>query len=142
MTTLIKLRASLHGALDRIGYRNSHACPDTTSNVDPTLHELFVSHEGLSHFDKRRKVAIKAAIDVAGQSEVDDVEPGTEQAILEGEHYSLVIKKNNPAERIDRAKIGTALRKLGFSMQQADKFMLDITTETKPATSVRAVPKV
>jgi len=96
----------------------------------------------LSHFDKRRKVAIKAAIDVAGQSEVDDVEPGTEQAILEGEHYSLVIKKNNPAERIDRAKIGTALRKLGFSMQQADKFMLDITTETKPATSVRAVPKV
>jgi len=142
VTTLAKMRSSLHSALERIGYRNSHVCPESKSNVDPTLHELFVSHEGLSHFDKRRKVAIKSAVEVAGQSEVDGVEPGTEQTVLDGECYSLVIKKNNPAERVDRAKIATALRKHGFSEDQATKFMLDIIVETKPATSVRAVPKV
>lgn len=142
MTSLTQMRSSLHAALDRIGYRNSHVCPPSKSNVDPTLHELFVSHEMYSKGDKRRKAAIIAAIEVAGQSEVDDVAPGTEQSILDGEHYTLVIKKNNPAQRIDRAKISTALRKRGFSEDEATKFILDITIETKPATSVRAVPKV
>jgi len=105
------------------------------------LHELFVAHEGWSHFDKRRKAAIQMSIDAAGQDEADGVLPGTEQSILDGTHYSLVVKKNNPAERIDKAKIGTSLRKLGFDEAAVLQFMKEITITTKPATSVRAVPK-
>ncbi len=141
MSTIAKMRSSLHSALERIGYRNSHICPESKSNVDPLLHELFVSHEGLSHFDKRRKVAISAAIKAAGQGAADAVAPGTEQAILDGVSYSLVIKKNNPAERIDRTKINNALHKRGFTEAEVLKFMADVSVSTKPATSVRAVPK-
>ncbi len=141
MLSTAQVRSAIHAALDRVGHRNSHACPGGKGNIDPYLHELFVAHEGWSHFDKRRKLAIKASIDVAGQDEADKVAPGTEQSVLEGEYYSLVIKKNNPAVRIDKAKIGTALRKLGFDEGQVVQFMTDISTETKPATSVRAVPK-
>ncbi len=142
MTTLNQVRSSLHSALERIGHRNSHTCPVSKSNVDPVLHELFVSHEGLSHFDKRRKLAIAEAKLVAGQSEIDAVVPGTEQSVIDGEHYSLVIKRDQPAKRIDRAKISTELRKLGFSEDKATAFMLAIVSESKPATSIRAVPKL
>lgn len=141
MTSIAKLRSAIHTALDRIGHRNSHACPPDGTNADPTLHELYVAHEGWSHFDKRRKAAIKACSVMAGEGEVDDVAPGTEQSILDATHYSLVVKKNNPAERIDKAKIGTELRKLGFDEAAVVKFMAAISAETKAATSVRAVPK-
>ena len=135
------VRASLHRALDKIGLRNSHACPVGGSNTDPLMHELYASHEGWSHFDKRRKAAIKSCLDVA-TTNADDVAPGTEQSVLDGTYYSLVIKKNNPSERIDKAKIGTALRKRGFDEGAVLIFMAEITNETKAATSVRAVPKV
>ena len=141
MTDPVGVRGSLHRALNKIGHRNAHACPPGGSNTDPLMHELFVAHEGWSHFAKRRQVATKMALDTATTS-LDDVEPGTEQSVLEGTHYSLVVKKNNPAERIDKAKIGTELRKLGFDEAAVIKFMAAITNTTKPATSVRAVPKV
>ncbi len=142
MSSLTKMRSSLHSALDRIGYRNSHACPPSKNNADSTMHELFVAHEMYSTGDKRRKAAIQAAIEVASQTAVDAVEPGTEQTILDGDLYSLVAKKNNPSQRIDRAKIGTELRKLGFSEDKTTTFMLAITVATKAALSIRAVPKL
>lgn len=141
MPSIAQIRSAIHAALDRVGTRNSHACPANGTNADPALHELYAAHEGLSHFDKRRKVAIQACIAIVGEAERDAVAPGTEQSILEGNHYSLVIKKNNPAERIDRAKIGNALNKRGFTEVEVISFMDEITTITKPATSVRAVPK-
>ncbi len=141
MTSVAKMRSALHTALERIGHRNSHACPSGDSNIDPLLHELFVAHEGWSHFDKRRKSAILEATMAAGQAEVDSVSPGTEQSVVEGEHYSLVIKKNNASERVDKTKINNALHRRGFTEVEVVKFMSEITTATKPATSVRAVPK-
>ena len=141
MTDPAGVRASLHRALDKIGHRNSHACPPAGANTDPLMHELFIAHESWSHFAKRRQVATKMVLDTATTS-LDDVEPGTERAVLEGTHYSLVVKKNNPAERIDKVKIGTALRKRGFDEHAVLIFMEEITNTTKAATSVRAVPKV
>lgn len=141
MTTIAKMRSALHTALERIGHRNSHVCPEGGTNADPTLHELFVAHEGWAHFDKRRKAAIKECIAVAGEDECEGVAPGTEQSVLDGDIYSLVIKKNNAAERVDKTKIGTVLRKRGWSEAEVLSFMREITATTKPATSVRAVPK-
>jgi len=141
MTAIAKMRSALHTALDRVGHRNAHACPVDGTNADPTLHELFVAHEGWAHFDKRRKAAINASVAIVGEAERDAVAPGTEQSILDGNHYSLVVKKNNPAERIDRTKIGNALHKRGFTEVEVISFMQEITATTKPATSIRAVPK-
>ncbi len=136
-----KLRSALHTALNRIGHRNSHACPSTTSNADPAMHELFAAHEGWAHFDKRRKAAIKACTEIAGDAECEKVAPGTEQAVLDGDLYSLVIKKNNASMRVDKTLIGSALRKKGFSEEEVARFLISIMVDTKPATSVRAVPK-
>ncbi len=141
MLSITQVRSAIHAALDRVGHRNSHACPADGTNADPTLHELYVAHEGWAHFDKRRKAAIKASVDIVGEAERDAVAPGTEQSILDGKHYTLVVKKNNPAERIDRAKIGNALNKRGFTEVEVMNFMEEIKAITKPATSVRAVPK-
>ncbi len=141
MTNVAKVRSAIHAALERIGHRNSHACPADGTNADSYLHELYTAHEGLSHFDKRRKVAIKTCVDIVGEAEVDAVAPGTEQSILEGDHYSLVIKKNNPAERIDKTKIGTVLRKRGWDEAEVLGFIQEVSATTKAATSVRAVPK-
>jgi len=141
MTAIAKMRSSLHAALDKIGHRNAHACPSEKNNVDPYLHELFVSHEGWAHFDKRRKLAIKQALLTAGDDGTDGVQPGTEATVLEGECYSLLVKKNNASERVDKTKIGNALAKRGFDELDVIKFMKEITTPTKPATSVRAVPR-
>ena len=141
MSSVTGVRAALHRALDKIGRRNAHACPPGGSNTDPLMHDLFTSHESWSVFDKRRKEAIKSCLEVA-TVKVVDIEEGTEQVVLEGEHYTLVVKKNNASERVDRVKIGTELRKRGFDEAETLQFMAAITNTTKPATSVRAVPKV
>lgn len=138
-----KARSSLHKALDRLGHANTHQCPASSSNYDRVLHELFVAHEGYAYFDKRKKNAAEAIVDVADKGAID-IAPGTEQAVLEGNLYSLVVKVNNPASRIVRGTIAAALMKRGWAKtnDEVNEFINDISRASKPATSIKAVPRL
>jgi len=105
----------------------------TRSFLERSGYDVVVAEDG--------KIAIKEALLVAGDGDADGVKPGTEATILEGESYSLLVKKNNASERVDKTKISNALFKRGFTEGDVLKFMAEITTPTKPATSVRAVPR-
>lgn len=142
MTDVARVRASLHKAFAKLGYANAHACPESKKNYEGILHELYVSHEGKSYFEKRHNVAKDAVVELVGQDVVDKVAEGTTQSVLEGDAYSLAIKKNAAAMRIDKAKIGVELRKEGWDQKKVDKFMSKISVSSKPATSIMAVPKL
>lgn len=139
------VRSAVRKALAKIGNTNSHALPPNANNHDAVLHELYVASEIEAYAKKRREEALKAVrnhvVDVNdGVDEIDRVEPGTEQILLNGNHYTLTVKKANPAKRLNAAMVGNRLQtELGLSTGEQLKFMDACSTVSKPATTIRSI---
>lgn len=143
---ITNVRAALHKALAKLGYANSHMQPaEGSNNHDSLLHELFIASEGESYFKKRREAALDAVkrhlIEYNdGVDEIADAAPGTEQIMLRGGHYDLVVKKANPSSRLNKTKIENKLKvDYGLSMAEVLQFMAACSDESKPATTIKAI---
>lgn len=109
------LRAKLRKALDNIGKNNGHACPDTQSNVDPALHELFISAEAQSYWKQRHDAAKEAALQVGeglddAVQAVIDMDAGTSVTLATGDLYVMTADISKPAARLDAAALRNLLQ--------------------------------
>lgn len=144
------LRAKLRKALDAFGKSNGHQCPPTDSNVDPVMHELYVTSEASSYFktrhEKARDEALRAAFDVG---ELDSVmqsviknERGESLLALEGQVYSMTVDISRPATKLDVTALQSYLiREHKMTRSQVDKAFEACTTHAKPATRVKVMSR-
>lgn len=142
------LRAKLRKSLEAIGKNNGHACPPTKSNIDPTLHELYVTAEAMSYFkarhDKARDAALTVAFD-AGELEtaVERVKKNLEgESVIaaEGELYSMLVDIAKPASRLDQTKLRSMLMvKHKMSAKQVDTLLKECSDLATPAKRVKIV---
>lgn len=141
------LRAKLRKALDNIGRNNGHACPDTTSNVDPTLHELFISAEAMAYFKTRHDEAKDAAmlmsegLDDAVQS-VIDMNAGTSVTLCEGDLYTLTCDISKPAMRVDQRALRNYMQTvLGLDKSVVDKAFDACSKANAPAKKIKVASR-
>jgi hypothetical protein len=144
------LRAKLRKNFDAVGKTNGHACPSTGSNVDPMMHELYVSAEAMAYwktrFDEAKDAAVAAAL---SPSELEDIVSrvtknmqGETVILADGELYQMQMSLSKPSERFDKTKMANYMRTtLGLSASQvADAF--DASTATAaPAKTVKVIGK-
>lgn len=143
--TVAQIRSALRKALSKLGTTNSHALPSGGNNHDAVLHELYVASEIEAYGKKRREEALKAVrnhvIEVNnGVDEIERVDPGTEQALIHGVHYSLTVKRSNPSSRLDKTVLQNKLQTdLELDLGAALHFINDCSKTNKAATTIRAI---
>lgn len=141
------LRAKVRQSLDRIGHNNGHACPSTTSNVDPLLHELFVSAEISAYAKTRYDAAKDAAMNVA--SGLDDavqsvinMDAGTSVTLAAGDAYVMTCDISKPASRLDsRALRSYMIVQMGIDPAKVDKAFDACTTKNAPAKKIKVASR-
>lgn len=142
------LRAKLRKALDNIGRNNGHACPPTTSNVDPLLHELFIAAEAQAYFktryDEAKDQAMLAAddtLDAAVQS-VIDMGAGTSVTLAEGDLYVMTCDISKPAERLDTRALRNYMQvELGLDKATVDRAFDACSTKNAPAKKIKVASR-
>lgn len=141
------LRAKLRQSMDKVGRTNGHACPSSSSNVDPVLHELFVAGEATAYW-KTRHDAAKAEALALGEGldgAVDGVikmDAGTSVTIADGELYTLSVDIKKPAARLDQAALRSYLMvKLGLDRSVVEQAFDAATTKNAPAKTIRVSSK-
>lgn len=136
-TQVAKVRAAVHKALERIGTANGHACPESKSNHDPTLHEGLVAAEVRRYAEKRYK-AWSEGIKKSGLFSEDDMpEPGGSAILVAGDIYGLSATVNNPASRFDKTLCINALHK-----HAGEKLSVDLITKIIAEATVLNSPAV
>jgi len=137
------MRAKLHRALDKVGKTNGHACPATTSNIDPVLHELYVTTECEAYFKTRSAAAKSAALglsdtlDDAVQS-VIDMDIGTSVTLVSGDLYTLTADISKPANRLDQRALRSWLQvECGLSQADVDHAFTECTNKNAPAKRIK-----
>lgn len=135
------LRAKLRKALDNVGRNNGHACPPTSSNIDPLLHELFVASEAMSYWKGRHEKARKEALASADDGSIDDTVSRVAETdvtetmvVAKGELYTLTLQVVRSAARFDQKALRNALIvDHGMSREAVDKLFDDATKKSAPA---------
>lgn len=117
-TSEARLAAAIEKAFGKIGYTNGTMPPIGGDNLDPILHEGFVSSL-LAHLAGKRWDEWKKKLD-------DDLRSGASTS-----NYAMVVKQNNPSEVVNVNDFEAELRKLGVS---ADVLI----TARERATKIRA----
>ena len=121
-SAVAKAHSAATKAFNSIGRSNGSACPTPHDNIDPLLHEFYISATLHS--------AAKARYDKAKDALLDDEETGLgiEQAALkvrEGQSgtlqtsslYTLTLKHNNGSDTIDLDAFISALRREGVTAE-------------------------
>lgn len=141
------LRAKLRQALDRIGHHNGHACPDTQSNTDPLLHELYIAAEMAAYAKTRHDEAKKAALAVAdglddAVQSVIDMDAGTSVTLVTGELYTMTADISKPAARLNQTALRNFLQvELGLDAATVDKAFAAATTKNAPAKKIKVASR-
>lgn len=141
------LRAKLRKALDNVGRNNGHACPETSSNIDPTLHELFVAGEAVSYWKTRHEEAKEAALaigdglDDAVQS-VIDTNSGTSVTLASGDLYTMTCDIKRPAMRLNQTALRNYMQtQLGLDKAAVDKAFDACSTASAPAKTIKVASR-
>jgi hypothetical protein len=142
------VRAKLRAALDKIGKSNGHACPETKSNIDPALHELFIASEAASYWKKRHDDAKAAAMDIATTpaeldvivTRVTDNMVGESHVLADGDLYMMTLDLNKPSKRLN----GTALKNLlqtsyGMSKVEVEGAFSESSSFATPAKKIKVI---
>lgn len=143
-----EVRAKLRKALDNIGRTNGHACPTSSSNVDPILHELFIAGEATSYWRTRYDAAKADAMNLCvadldeAVSSVIKLNAGTSVSLCDGNLYHLSAEIKRPAKRLDQR----ALRNYMIVHMKLDKAAVDAafaacSTKNGPAKTLRVSGK-
>ena len=141
------LRAKLRKALDNVGRNNGHACPPTSSNIDPALHELFVAGEAVEYWKTRHDDAKEAALAMStglddAVTSVINLDAGTSVTLADGELYTLSVDIKRPANRLDQKALRNYMRtQLGMDAIDVDKAFDACTTKNAPAKTIRVASK-
>lgn len=140
------LRAKLRSMFDRVGKKNGHACPETQSNIDPDMHELWIAAEGESYWKKRHATAKENAHDhiIDGARLAEAIAQakremaGNEFIAGEGDLYTMTVSLKKPAQPLDKTKLKNALMtEHGMTSEQVDKLYKSCSNTNKPATSIK-----
>jgi hypothetical protein len=138
------VRAKLHKALDAIGKSNGHACPETTSNHDADLHELYVASEASSYWTKRHDKAKAKAVILAGSDltkAVDSViklQSGTSIIGAAGDLYTMTIDISKPAMRLDATALKSRLQlKHNMTSDEVEKLFDACSKQSAPAKKMK-----
>lgn len=144
------LRAKLRQALDRIGNHNGHAPPDTGSNADPALHELYVADEMLAYAKTRRDDALDKCMHMAySPDELDEIVTrvtkslrGEDLVALDGFAYQMTLSLSKPAKRLDQTALRNLLQtKHGMSAEQVSKLFDEASKYSSPAKRVKVMAR-
>lgn len=137
------LRAKLRKALDNIGKNNGHACPPTTSNHDPILHELYISAECQAYFKTRHDAAKTEALGLSDTLDdavqgVIDMDAGTSVTLVSGELYTMTADISKPAARLDQRALRNYLQTtLGLDAATVNKAFEACTSKNSPAKKIK-----
>lgn len=141
------LRAKLRKAMDSIGRKNGHACPETNSNVDSLLHELFVAGEATAYWKDRHEQAKTAALaasdglDDAVQG-VIDMDAGTSVTLVSGDLYVMTADISKPAARLDQTALRNYMKvELGLDPDVVDAAFNACTTKNAPAKKIKVASR-
>lgn len=141
------LRAKLRGALEKIGKTNGHACPPTGSNIDPILHELYISSECANYFKTRHDDAkaqvmeLSEALDEAVNT-VIKMDTGTSITMAEGELYTLTCDISKPATRLDAKALRNYMQtQLGLDAATVAKAFDACTSKNAPAKKIKVASR-
>ena len=141
------LRAKLRKALDNVGKNNGHACPDTTSNADPALHELFVSAEAMAYWKQRHDAAKADALQLAdglddAVQSVIDMDAGTSVTLATGDLYVMTADISKPASRLDSTALRNLLQtKYGLSAQDVADAFDACSKKSAPAKKIKVASR-
>lgn len=142
------LRAKLRASMDKIGKTNGHAMPQSSSNIDGQLHELYVASEAQAYWKTRHDKAKAAALEVAMPADelqeiVDRViknNAGESVIAAEGELYTMTIDMSKPADRLDAAALRSHLRiECGLTPEQLDAAWNAATKQSSPAKRIKVL---
>lgn len=141
------LRAKLRRSLDNIGHNNGHACPETRSNIDPVLHELYIASECVTYFKTRFEEAKAAAmavgdgLDAAVQSVVD-TNTGTSVTLASGDIYTLTADISKPATRLDATALRNFMQtELGISADDVARAFDECSNKNAPAKKIKVAAR-
>jgi hypothetical protein len=142
------VRVKLRRALDSVGKTNGHACPPSASNVDPLLHELFVSSEASAYWKTRHDRAKDAALE-ACTINIDEVlqsvtalDQGTSVTCVTGELYTMTMDISKPAARLNQTALRNHMQTvLGLSKAQVDEAFDAASSKASPAKKIRVTSR-
>lgn len=143
-------------AFGKIGHQNSHQLPDLTapkglSNKQTdewhaqqaAAHELMVSGTLRSMADKRLKAAKETCSNLDMTASVSKVAVGTSGELFRGELVTITAQVNNPASRVDMAKLRSELAKShGLSSAAIEGLMKKCSVMNKPSVIITAQPRI
>lgn len=142
------LRAKLRKALDKVGRSNGHACPPSTHNSDPVLHELFVSAEASAYWKQRFDAAKAEAMELAGDTvsnavqSVIDMGVGTSVVSAEGDLYAMTVDISKPADRLDSKALRNYLKvECGIAPSVVDAAFDACTKKSAPAKKIKVASR-
>jgi hypothetical protein len=140
-------------AFSKIGYQNSHQLPSLTApkglsnaqaqtwhDKQAAAHELMVSGTLRSVADKRLKKAKETCETLDMTTGVSKVAVGTAAELFHGAVVTITAQVNNPASRVDMAKLRNELAKSGMSLAAIEKLMLKCSVKNKPSVIITAQP--
>lgn len=138
MSEFLLKQAAIAKAFEKIGKTNGTGPFESTDNRATIAHEYFVADKLASIADKRKKEAKKQAQEAGILG--DDYVPGVTKEVYSNEHFAIVAKTNNPAERIDKTILANELVKL-LGKEKANAVLAKATVENNPATSFSFVAR-
>ena len=144
---IIMLRAKLRKSMDKVGRTNGHACPETTSNFDPILHELFVAGDAVAYWKKRHDDAKAEAMAIAeglddAVTSVLKTNVGTSVELATGELYSMTCDIKRPAMRLNTTALRNHLQtKLGLDKQTVDEAFDACSNMSAPAKTIKVASR-
>lgn len=141
------LKARLRKSLEAIGKSNGHACPQTQSNIDPVLHELYITAEAMAYFktrhDKARDEALRVATDVdkAVERATKNMQ-GESVTGASGDLYTMIVDIAKPAETLDKVALRNYLTTTHkFTVDQIDAMMKACSKLATPAKRIKVVAR-
>lgn len=141
-TDIAMIRAKLRKSFDNIGKTNGYACPPTTSNIDPLMHEHFIATEAMAYWTQRSKAALDSLRDnVIGVEQLDEFEAvvvqrnqGDEWVMATGDVYMATVNMSKPASRLDaKALRNHMITVLGIATDAVDSAFKKCSKNSAPA---------
>lgn len=122
--------------------------PQSPSNIDPHLHEMFVCAEMASYWKKRSDEVKADAVETVGDDEklqaaitrVSETDSGESITLAIGDQYQLTCDLSKPANRLDAKALARYMQiELGISKAAVDTAIAACTKKNAPAKKFKVI---
>lgn len=133
-----RMESNIQRVLDSIG-TDMLPCPETGSNTDPLMHDLYISKRAEAYF-KKRVDAVKKAMKEQGLFDNMPV-PGEKGVLCTGEAYILQAAVRNATKTLDKTKLSTEISlRFKVSLEDVQEMFALCSKESKPAELIDVIP--